>query len=77
MDIRDFNSWLEFKEVCKERQEEKCALKNNGLCIYVLCPLKKLDRDFDDLSLITSLKNRNNGNGNNGEGATELNTQFE
>ena len=64
MDIRDFNSWLEFKEKCKNRLEECCNLKNNGLCIYVLCPLKKLDREMQDLSIITSLSNRNNGNGN-------------
>ncbi|MHA1754184.1 MAG: hypothetical protein ACTSYR_01545 [Candidatus Odinarchaeia archaeon] len=58
MDIRDFNFWLNFKENCRNRVNESCKLKNGGLCIYVLCPLIKLDRDFDFFSLAISVNSK-------------------
>ncbi|WEU40070.1 MAG: hypothetical protein OdinLCB4_006260 [Candidatus Odinarchaeum yellowstonii] len=61
MDIRDFEEWLSFKPNCKNRIEENCKLKENGLCIYILCPLVKFDREIDNLVLQLVVSNKNNG----------------
>ncbi len=66
MDIRDFEEWLNFKQNCKNRMEENCKLKENGLCVYVLCPLVKFDREIDNIALQLSVANKLNG-GNEGK----------
>lgn len=61
MDIRDFNYWMDFKSKCKNRVEENCKLKENGLCIFVFCPLVKFDREIDNISLEASIVYKCNG----------------
>ncbi len=74
MDIRDFEEWLNFKSNCKNRFEENCKLKENGLCIYVLCPLVKFDREIDNIVLQLTVNNKNNGA--NGEKENRVTDHF-
>ncbi|MEM2108906.1 MAG: hypothetical protein QW327_00210 [Candidatus Odinarchaeota archaeon] len=65
MDIRDFEEWLNFKSVCRNRCEENCKLKENGLCVFVLCPIVKFDREIDNIVLELTVNNKFNGGDDN------------